>query len=82
MHIFVLFNLNGEPGPAAVTGVEGQVTDLLLPFPGDVVHHRAADGRFFTGKVTHRMFSYELPDGQAIDGAVSVTLFLDRLPLH
>jgi hypothetical protein len=78
----VLFHLNGEPGPSAVTGVQGEVTDILLPSVGDVVSHRDGEGAPFTGRVTERVFNYDLSDGHGVIGAVSVTLFLDRLLVH
>ena len=78
LHIFVLFRFNHEPGPTAVTGVEGDVTDLLLPAVGDVVRHRDAEGSPFEGKVTSRMFEYDMGQGNAVTGAVAVTLWMDR----
>ena len=34
MHIAILFQFNHEVQPAAETGVEGDVTNVLLPFVG------------------------------------------------
>ena len=78
MHIYVLFRFNNEPGPIAVTGVEGDVTDMILPCVGDIVEHSDSFGEPFRGKVTDRVYRYELAAGRAINGAVSVTLCLDR----
>ena len=44
MHIAVLFKFNHEEAPVAVTGVEGDFTDLILPFVGDVIRHRDTKG--------------------------------------
>ena len=82
MHIIVLFQFNHEDKPAAVTGIEGDVTDILLPIVGDLVRHNDSAGVPFEGKVTDRIFSYELPAGNAVDGAISVTLCLDRSLVH
>lgn len=57
------FRFNHEESPVAVTGVEGEVVDLLLPSVGDLVFHRDVNGRPFTGKVTERLFEYDLRDG-------------------
>ena len=82
MHIFVLFHFNHEPGPLAVTGVEGDVADLLLPAVGDIVRHRDLEGKPFEGKVTDRIFEYDVKHGVAITGAIAVTLCLDRTRIH
>ncbi len=82
MHIFVLFHFNHEPGPLAVTGVEGDVTDLLLPAVGDIVRHRDADGNPFKGRVTDRIFDYDVKQGVNTNGAITITLCLDRTRVH
>lgn len=78
MHIIVQFQFNHEPAPLAFTGVEGDVVDMLLPSVGDLVRHFDTAGAPFEGKVTDRTFSYDLPGGVAIQGTISVTLWLDR----
>jgi hypothetical protein len=77
MRIVVLFQFNHESVPAAVTGIEGDVADILLPAVGDLVRHTDS-GSPFQGRVTARMFEYDLPVGEDLDGKVSVTLCLDR----
>lgn len=77
MHIVIFFQFNNEALPIATTGVAGEVCDLLLPSVGDLVQHSDAGGKPFQGKVTDRIFTYNLPAGDAIDGMVSVTLRLD-----
>ena len=77
MHITVLFQFNHESDPAAETGIRGDVTDILLPFVGDLVRH-ADSGHPFQGKVTDRIFKYDVPVGQDIEGSITVTLCLDR----
>ena len=78
MQIIVSFHFNHEQSPIAVTGIEGDVTDILLPHLGDLVQHRDAGGASFEGKVTNRIFKYDIPPGVAVSGAVVVTLCLDR----
>lgn len=82
MHIFVLFHFNHELSPVAVTGVEGDVTDILLPCVGDIVKHRDSEGRPFEGKVTERIFQYDVKQGMAVSGAVAITICLDRSVVH
>ena len=82
MHIFVLFHFNHESEPIAVTGVEGDVTDILLPSVGDLVRHRDSKNNAFTGRVTERIFEYTIRRGMAVEGAVAVTLCLDRSVVH
>ena len=82
MRISVEFHFNDESEASAVTGVDGNVTDLLLPAVGDVVSHRSADGKLWLGRVTQRMFTYAMPEGPAVDGEVTVTLSLHRQPVH
>ena len=82
LRIIVEFQLNNEPDACAVTGVEGEVLDLLLPSVGDIVSHRDVDGKPCIGRVTERMFSYHVPNGIEVDGTISVTLYLDRTQVH
>ncbi len=82
MHIFVLFKFNHEIGPVAVTGVEGDVTDMLLPCVGDLVKHRDSEDKPFEGKVTDRIFEYDINQGMAVSGAVVITLCMDRTAVH
>ena len=82
LRITLYFQVNNEPDACAVTGAEGDVTDLILPNVGDVVSHRDVTGKPCLGRVTSRLFTYDLPDGDQVDGAVTVMLSLDRLPLH
>lgn len=77
MHIVVLFQFNHESEPSAATGIEGDVTDIILPAVGDVVEH-SDSGHPFTGKVTERKFKYAMPTGEDVGGSVIVTLCLDR----
>jgi hypothetical protein len=78
----VLFHFHDENEPAATTGVEGNVTDILLPSVGDVVRHRDSDGKFVLGRVTERVYMYDLPDGDNVQGSVIVTLTLRKLHLQ
>ena len=78
VRIVLSFRSNSEPEPSAVTGVEGEVTDLILPAVGDVVEHRNASGTPFRGKVTERIFSYNLPNGHGVQGGISITLCMDQ----
>ncbi len=83
VHIVISFHFNEAPQPSAVTGVEGNITDLILPAVGDVVEHRNASGVPFRGRVTDRIFRYNLPRGDAIlQGDISVQLCLDRTTIH
>ncbi len=82
MRIFVLFKFNHEKAPAAVTGVEGDIVDILLPSVGDVVRHHDAQGSPFQGKVTDRIFEYDIKQGLAVDGTIAVTLCLDRIAVQ
>lgn len=83
MHIVVSFQFHGDKGPSAQTGVEGDVTDLVLPSVGDVVEHRDAAGAPFRGRVTERLFKYDLPNGTAVmRGMVSITLCMERTLVH
>ena len=83
MHIFVRFHFNHETSAVAITGVEGDIADILLPSVGDFVKHTDSAGLSFEGTVTKRIFNYELPDGRdIISGTIVVTLCLDRIAVH
>ena len=82
MQILVSFHFNHEESPVAVTGIEGDVIDILLPSVGDRVSHNDSAGTPFSGKVTERIFKYELPNGLQIAGRISVTLCLDRTAIQ
>jgi len=82
MRIQVYFQFITESQPSAFTGIEDGVTDLLLPSKGDLVTHRDVTGRAFTGVVSERKFSYDIPEGADVNGSVTVTLFLDRPRAH
>ena len=82
MHIFVLFKFNHEAGPIAVTGVHGDIADVLLPIVGDLVQHKDVNGLPFEGRVTHRIFHHDVEHGVGVEGAVSVTLCLERTVIH
>ena len=79
MRITLHFVLNGRDTPSAVTGVEGPVTDLIVPSPGDFVEHRDMDGHAILGRVARRSYRYGLADGDAVDGEVSVFIWLDEV---
>lgn len=81
MRIYVEFHFNNEEKPAAVTGVEGDIADILLPNVGDLVSH-SDSGKPFTGRVKDRLFSYDISEGIGISGSVTVTLSLDRVPIN
>lgn len=82
VRIQVYFQFITESRPSACTGIEDGVTDLLLPSKGDLVAHTDVGGKQFSGRVTERMFTYEMPAGIDVDGTVTVTLFLDRSQQH
>ncbi|HVG27767.1 MAG TPA: hypothetical protein VM865_09190 [Acidobacteriaceae bacterium] len=82
MRISVVFHFSDEDEPRATTGVEGAVTDFILPAIGDLVRHRDMHGHAVLGRVTERIYVYDLPDGVGVDGAVTVTLLLERVPVH
>lgn len=82
MRIQVFFQFIRERSPSACTGVEDGATDLLLPSRGDLVTHRDADGRSFSGIVAERKFSYDIPQGADVNGTVSVTLYLEHQRAH
>ncbi len=79
MHIALLFHFYDEAEPAAVTEVEGAVTDVLVPLLGDTVSHRGFDGLRFRAQVVGRHFDYSLADGAGIDGTITVTLSMQRM---
>ncbi len=60
----------------------GPVTDLLMPSVGDTVRHCDNHGAIFMGKITDRLFSYDITDGVNVDGDVTVTLSMDRVFLQ
>ncbi len=82
MHIVVQFQFNDEDAPSAVSGVAGQVSDFILPMVGDTVRHQDFGGKTFVGKVTSRLFNYELPPGIGVDGVVTVLIYLDRIAVN
>jgi hypothetical protein len=82
MRLLLLFRFNYEGAPSAVTGVEGDIADILLPGVGDVVQHKDVNGVPFEGKVTERIFKYELEHGMGVGGTISVTLWLSRTTVH
>lgn len=82
MRIIVHFSINNEPNACAVTGVEGDVTDFILPCVGDMVSHRDVSGKPCIGRVTDRTFTYEVPNGIEVEGTVAVTLSIKRAPVH
>ena len=65
-----------------MTGVEGDVTDFILPSVGDMVSHQDVNGKPCIGRVTERMFSYAIPNGIEVDGTVTVYLHLDRTQVN
>ena len=79
MRIAILFHMIDESEPAAVTEVAGDVTDAMLPSPGDTVSHRDVHGQRFRARVVGRHFDYSLNDGEDVDGLITVTLSLERL---
>ena len=79
MRISILFHFSDESQPAAITEVEGDVTDVLVPLMGDTVCHRNVEGERFRGQVIGRHFDYSLANGALTDGRITVTLSLDRV---
>ena len=79
MHIAIVFFFEHERHPAAVTEVEGAVTDILLPLVGDTVSHRDLEGNRFRAEVLERHFDYDLEEGEDVDGRVRVVLSLRRM---
>ncbi len=82
LRITVLFHFTDEADPAAVTAVDGDVTDLMLPGLNDTICHNDFSGRRFRAKVVGRHFDYRFAIGEEIDGAITVTLSLARLQSH
>ena len=82
MHISVYFHFNDQDSPAAVTGVSGSVTDLILPCVGDMVRLVDDHDAVFLGKVTERLYSYEITNGLDVNGTVTVTLSMDHVPIQ
>lgn len=82
MRIVVHFQLYDQNTPAAVTGVSGPITDFLLPSVGDMVRHCDDHGAVFTGRITDRLYSYDITGGVNVNGAVTVTLSMDRIMAH
>ncbi len=79
VRITLQFVLNGRESPSAVTGVEGPVTDLIVPAPGDYVEHKDFDGNSILAKVTQRSYRYLLSEGETADGEVAVIIWLDEV---
>ena len=85
MRIAILFHFFDSPQPSAVTAVEGDITDMMVPVLGDTICHRDAEGQRFRGVVVGRHFDYSLasdPEGGQVDGSITVTLTLSRLQLN
>jgi hypothetical protein len=82
MNICVLFHFHDQEEPSVSTGVEGNVTDLLLPSVGDIVRHRDTAGNMVLGRVSERTFRYDVCDGFDVNGSVVVTLTLNKLQVH
>ncbi len=82
MRIVVLFQFQDEPTPAASTGVEGAVTDFILPCKGDLVRHRDFSGTPVLGRVQERIYLYDIASGVDVEGTVSVTVVLDKVAVH
>ena len=83
MLISITFRFNDDPSLSAVTGVEGDIADVLLPSIGDVVEHVTAAGVPFSGRVSDRVFRYDLPNSSVVSGgSILITLHLDRNVIH
>lgn len=82
MLIAVNFQFNDESVPAATTGVEGQISDMIMPSVGDMVRHCDLDGYPFLGTVTNRIYKYDVANGVNVEGRVVVTLLLDRVAIN
>ncbi len=82
MRIYVHFQMNHESEACAVSSVQGEVTDVILPCVGDTVSNYDVDGTPCLGRVTERVFQYMMPNGMEVDGSVTVVLFLDRSQVH
>ena len=82
MRISVHFQFNDEAEPAASTGVEGAITDFILPSNGDLVRHRDVQGALVLGTVMQRIYVYDLANGLDVDGMVTVTIMLQKVRVH
>ena len=82
MCIELVFQFTTESRPSAFTGVEDDVVDLILPSIGDLVTHRDVAWKPFSGRVADRTFSYAMPAGEDVNGAITITLFLNRPLQH
>jgi hypothetical protein len=78
--ILVFFHFSHDLEASATTGVEGAVTDFILPIVGDVVRHNDHSGQDFVGVVTQRIYDYRISHGDDVDGEVRITLMLDKVP--
>ncbi len=74
MHIALVFLFQGEDRPAAVTELEGAVTDVLLPEAGDTLAHTDLEGHPFRAEVLGRHFDYRMDDGEDVEGSISVEI--------
>lgn len=81
MRIIIQFQFEDETTAAATTGVQGDVTDFLLPCSGDIVRHCYEDGRPFVGQVIARTLSYDVPSGIGVPGLIMVTALLRKIEL-
>jgi hypothetical protein len=83
LRITLLFHFSDEPDPAAVTEVEGAVTDMMLPAPKDTICHTDRQGQRFRAIVIGRHFDYRFANGgEDLHGSITVTLSLDRMQTH
>lgn len=82
MQIFLCFRMEDDREPTTITGVEGAVTDLIVPCVGDFVQHCDKAGRPFVARVIGRFYSYSIPSGEDVDGSVTVTLDLEKMTVH
>ncbi len=82
MLICVLFHFSDEQAASAATGVEGEVTDMILPCVGDLVRHADSGGTPVLGRVTERVYVYDLPNGINVDGSVTVTIMLQKMSVQ
>lgn len=82
MRITVHFLFNDQDKPAATTGVCGAVSDFIVPGVGDMVRHCDDGGAVFLGRVSDRLYSYDITDGVNVDGDVTITLSMSRVPIQ
>ncbi len=80
MRIAVVFQFHTEREAAAVTEIEGDVSDVVLPQVGDTVTHRDLEGHSFRAQILGRHFHYELNDGENVQGSITIVLSMKRLP--